>query len=96
MSAGDFGKWKSQHLNPQAISKESLLAMRIALDLGFEDSKNFRVGCDDFHVDSYKCIEFYNKNSAVLLRLIEEVERYQEFLGKLMTEIDAARGVEDY
>ena len=90
MSDTEFANWREQHLDKKTLSGEFLIELRIALDLGV-DSKRFSVGCDEMHSHSYRCLGFNDRNAAVYLRLIEEIERYHRFLSKLESEISESK-----
>ncbi len=96
MSEDEFHEFKRQHLDRGAISQESLLAIRIALELTLPRSPKFKVGCDEMHGHSYNCLDFSDRNSAVYERLASEIKRYQKLLEKLGEEIDKGIGVEKY
>ena len=61
--------------------------MRVALGLGAMDRDAFYIDCSEMHAHTYTCLSFKDKPSAIYLRLIEEVERYQRLLDKLQEQI---------
>lgn len=93
MSSEEFEKFRQEHLNSRILSKESLLALKVALDLTKE---NIKVSCDEMHAHSYTCLTFNDRNAIVYHRLIREIERYQEFLFEMGQKFDSARGVNPY
>ena len=97
MSEEDFKEWRKVHISPEIISQESLAAIRIATGVTFDSNKYGVVCGEKGHSHSYRgCLGFEDRNSDVLHRLIAEIERYQELLGKLRGEIEQGRGIRDY
>lgn len=70
-----------KHLNHSKLTPE---AMNYIRDLYGLTPKApgcvVRVGCDEYHGHSFKCLDFGNKESAVVLRLLNEIERQREIL----------------
>jgi hypothetical protein len=84
MSEMEFEKWREEHLDRGVLSKRSLV--EIILLLGLKD--NFTVNCDEMHEHSYRCLDFKDRTSAIYLRLIREIQRYQKSLDRIRKEAD--------
>lgn len=96
MSEEDFSKFRTQYLDQLTLSKESLLAIRIALELTPQHSPKFSVDCDEMHAHPYSCLSFSDRNSALYERLLNEIERYQRRLQEMGEKIDSALGIRQY
>jgi len=84
MSQEEFAEFREDYLNPRKLSLEALDEIR-KLFGGTSDFTGItgRVCCDEAHLHSYACLEFYDSRTAVVTRLLDEIERYQAKLADI-------------
>ncbi len=75
-------------LDELVLTAETLREIKKAFDLNPKDTKSVRVCCNEAHAHSYKCLEFDNNYSAIVLRLLNEIENYQARLDRIREETD--------
>ena len=83
-----FDGFRKQHLDEKVLSNKALSLIKSLFDLDPRNTQTVRVSCDEQHAHSYRCFGFKDRNSAVVLRLLDEIEMYQEKLDRIKKESD--------
>ena len=78
-------------LNVERLGAEEISTIRKLYDLT-GNNNGARLLCDEAHQHSYSCLEFDDPHSAVVRRLLDEVERYRSVLDNIKSEVQEARG----
>ena len=83
-----FAKWKEQFLDGKVLSDESLHQITQAFDLDTRTTETVIVNCNELHRHIYSCLDFRNRYSAVVLRLLNEIEDYRARFKEIMQKAD--------
>ena len=90
MSNREFEDIRKNKLNSNYLDGVGRTIIRRIFDLPIETSETeiVKVNCDEAHAHSYSCLSFSNRSSAVVLRLLDEIEKYQDRLDKIKEEAE--------
>lgn len=78
ISDSQFQEFREKYLNKKRLSLEDLEMIQDAFGLiGKKNARRFRVSCDEAHAHSYECVEFKDREGAIVERLVNELKRYQ-------------------
>lgn len=83
MSEEEFDRIRKGRLNDNYLDELTLKLIKEMFDLNLGKSETVRVDCDEAHAHDYRCLQVYNRGSAVVLRLVEEIERYKRKLDEI-------------
>lgn len=83
-----FGKWKEQFLDGKVLSDQALHEIKQAFDLDPRTTETVSITCDEAHRHNWSCLDFSNRYSAVVLRLINEIEDYRARFNEIMQKAD--------
>ena len=83
-----FRWFRKKFLDGKVLSDEALVQMRVAFDLDRRTTETVSVDCNEAHSHNYSCLKFSNRSSAVVLRLLGEIEMYQIRLNKIRKDAD--------
>jgi len=82
MTDEKFGEVRSSILDNSRLTTNQLYELKKIYGLDPNSPIAVRVSCNEAHLHGYACLEFCNRHSAVVCRLIEEVERLGDYLEK--------------
>ncbi len=88
ISAQHFFEFRKKFLDLEILGNEALIQIKSQFDLDPITTKTVRTNCDEMHAHSYSCLDFDNRISAVVLRLIDEIEMYRERLDEIRKKAD--------
>ncbi len=74
---------KRKHLDDVVLSDDAIGRIKDLFLVGTPHPGTARVDCDDYHPHTYKCVYFYNPATAVVDRLIQEIETYKSKLARI-------------
>ncbi len=72
---------KNLHLDEVVLNEETLSILKGLFAVG--DPSMYRVDCDEHHGHTYPCVTFHHPATAVVDRLMTELERYKEAIDQI-------------
>ena len=75
-------------LDKKILSEETIQQIKELFDLDLMNTKTVEVCCDESHCHYYECLRFNNSYSEVVLRLLNEIERYKSVLDSIREKAD--------
>jgi len=75
ISYEDFRKFKTDYLDGRVLSDKVISKIEKLFAVG--DYSTEKISCCEAHRHSYKCISFSNPATGIVIRLTNEIRRYQ-------------------
>ena len=88
MSNAEYDRFVRDVLNRKYLDCPAKSCIKRAFGLHKDNTTAVRVNCDEAHAHNNRCLEFNNRYSEVVYRLLEEIQVYRDKLSDIKNVID--------